>query len=232
VRTTETSRPLVLVVDDEEGVRALLSRYLQMEGYDVCVAEDGAAALSMIGERAPDLVLLDRVLPAEDGLDVLTRLRRENDVPVILLTGLGEEGDRVLGLKLGADDYVVKPFSPAEIAARIANLLRRSRVDPPSSRLDFDGLTLDVGSREVSVGGEVVETTHKEFELLHFLASSPRQVFSRDQLLDQVWDSSSDWQDPATVTEHIRRIRKRIETDPNDPQWIKTVRGAGYLFQP
>ncbi len=232
MRTTESSRPLVLVVDDEEGIRELLSRYLQMEGYDVCLAGDGAAALTLIGERDPDLVLLDRILPAEDGLDVLTRLRRESDVPVILLTGMGEEGDRVLGLKLGADDYVVKPFSPAEIAARISSVLRRSRVDPAPSRLDFDGLALDAGSREVSVDGVVVETTHKEFEVLLFLATSPRQVFSREQLLDQVWDSSSEWQDPATVTEHIRRIRKRIEPDPNNPRWIRTVRGAGYRFEP
>lgn len=220
------------MVDDEEGVRALLSRYLQLEGYDVCVAADGASALALMSERDPELVLLDRVLPAEDGLDVLTRLRLTSDVPVILLTGMGDEGDRVLGLKLGADDYVVKPFSPAEISARISTVLRRSRSDRPSPRLDFDGLALDVGSREVFVGGRAVETTNKEFELLLFLATSPRQVFSREQILDHVWESSSEWQDPATVTEHIRRIRKRIETDPNDPQWIRTVRGAGYRFEP
>jgi DNA-binding response OmpR family regulator len=203
-----------------------------MEGYDVCEAGDGATGLKMIAERAPDLVLLDRVLPAEDGLDVLTRLRRESDVPVILLTGLGDEGERVLGLKLGADDYVVKPFSPAEIAARISTVLRRVRGGTASSRLQFDGLVLDLSSREVIVDGNAVETTPKEFDLLVFLASSPRQVFSREQLLDHVWGSSSEWQDPATVTEHVRRIRKRIEGDPDNPQRIKTVRGAGYRFEP
>ncbi|MDQ6928139.1 MAG: response regulator transcription factor, partial [Actinomycetota bacterium] len=194
-------RPLVLVVDDEESIRVLLSRYLQMEGYDVCEAADGASALVTITERTPDLVLLDRVMPAEDGLDVLTRLRRQSDVPVILLTGLGDESERVLGLKLGADDYVVKPFSPAEIVARISTVLRRARPAPTSPRLEFDGLVVDVGSREVIVEGNAVETTHKEFDLLVFLASSPRQVFSREQLLDHVWGSSSEWQDPATVTE-------------------------------
>lgn len=209
----------------------LLSRYLQMEGYDVCEAADGASALVTITERTPDLVLLDRVMPAEDGLDVLTRLRRQSDVPVILLTGLGDESERVLGLKLGADDYVVKPFSPAEIVARISTVLRRARPAPASPRLEFDGLVVDVGSREVIVEGNAVETTHKEFDLLVFLASSPRQVFSREQLLDHVWGSSSEWQDPATVTEHIRRIRRRIEPDPDNPRWVKTVRGVGYRFE-
>ncbi|HUQ63515.1 MAG TPA: response regulator transcription factor [Acidimicrobiales bacterium] len=222
----------ILVVDDDPTVRALLSRYLQLEGYEVSEAGDGATALNSIKEHPPDLVLLDRVLPGEDGLDVLARLRRENDVPVILLTGLGDEGERILGLKLGADDYVVKPFSPAEIAARISTVLRRVKPDEPSSRLDFDGLALDLGSREVLVHGDTVDTTHKEFDLLAFLASSPRQVFSREQLLDHVWGSSSEWQDPATVTEHIRRVRRRIESDPDNPRWIKTIRGVGYRFEP
>ena len=227
------SRPLVLVVDDEEAVRTLLSRYLEVEGYDVCVAGDGETALSTIEEREPDLVLLDRVMPPDDGLDVLTRLRQTSDVPVILLSALGDEGERVVGLKLGADDYVTKPFSPAEIAARVSTVLRRGRtVKATPSRLDFDGLALDPASREVTVDGNVVETTFKEFDLLLFLATSPRQVFSREQILDHVWDSSSEWQDPATVTEHIRRIRRRIDADPDNPRWILTVRGAGYRFEP
>jgi two-component system phosphate regulon response regulator PhoB len=230
--TNEPRAPSILVVDDDEAVRALLSRYLQLEGYEVREAGDGAAAFAMIDERPPDLVLLDRILPAEDGLDVLTRLRRDSDVPVILLTGLGDEGERVLGLKLGADDYVVKPFSPAEIAARISTVLRRVKTETPNSRLEFDGLALDLGAREVLVNGTSVETTHKEFDLLVFLASSPRQVFSREQLLDHVWGSSSEWQDPATVTEHIRRVRRRIESDPDNPRWIRTVRGVGYRFEP
>jgi DNA-binding response OmpR family regulator len=228
----ESRRPLVLVVDDDEAVRALLSRYLQLEGYDVREAGDGASALSLISELGPDLVLLDRILPSEDGLDVLTRLRRQSQVPVILLTGLGDEGDRVLGLKLGADDYVVKPFSPAEIVARISTVLRRVKPSERSELLSFDGLVIDLTSREVLVDGERVEATHKEFDLLAFLATSPRQVFSREQLLDHVWESSSEWQDPATVTEHIRRVRRHIESDPDKPRWIKTVRGVGYRFEP
>jgi len=232
VTTTNETRPLVLVVDDEEAVRALLSRYLQLDGYDVCEAVDGASALTTIKARSPDLVLLDRILPNEDGLDVLTRLRRESNVPVILLTGLGDEGERVLGLKLGADDYVVKPFSPAEISARISTVLRRSRPVVAPTRIEYDGLALDLGSREVIVDGTPVEMTPKEFDLLVFIASSPRQVFSREQLLDHVWESSSEWQDPATVTEHIRRIRRHIEADPDNPVRIKTVRGAGYRFEP
>jgi DNA-binding response OmpR family regulator len=219
-------------VDDDEAVRALLKRYLELEGYDVWEATDGATALALVQARPPDLVLLDRMMPAEDGLDVLTRLRRDSNVPVILLTGLGDEGERVLGLKLGADDYVVKPFSPAEIAARISTVLRRTASGPTATRLDFDGLAVDVGSREVTLNGAVIELTPKEFDVLVFLASSPRQVFSREQLLDHVWGSSSKWQDPATVTEHIRRLRRRIEADPDNPRRIKTVRGAGYRFEP
>jgi len=234
--TAPGSRPLVLVVDDEEAVRTLLSRYLEVEGYDVCVAGDGDTALTLIEEREPDLVLLDRIMPPDDGLDVLARLRGTSDVPVILLSALGDEGERVVGLKLGADDYVVKPFSPAEIVARVSTVLRRGRtVDAAPAapaRLEFDGLALDPASREVTVDGKVVETTFKEFDLLLFLAASPRQVFSREQILDHVWDSSSEWQDPATVTEHVRRIRRRIDADPDNPRWILTVRGAGYRFEP
>jgi len=171
------------------------------------------------------------MLPTEDGLDILARLRRVTDVPVILLTAMGAEGDRVLGLKLGADDYVAKPFSPAELAARISSVLRRSRSSRPAPRLAFDGLVLDLSTRDLTVDGKPVEVTPREFDLLAFLASSPRQVFSREQILDRVWDSSSQWQDAATVTEHIRRIRRRIEVDPDKPRWIRTVRGVGYRFE-
>lgn len=225
--------PRVLVVDDDDAVRALLTRYLQLEGYDVEEAADGAAALSAVERRAPDLVLLDRMMPVEDGLDVLARLRRVADVAVIMVTALGAEGDRVMGLRLGADDYVVEPFSPAELSARIASVLRRTRTaEPPAPQLEFDGLALDLSSREVLVGGTPVEVTPREFDLLVFLASAPRQVFSRNQILDQVWASSAEWQDSATVTEHIRRIRRRIEADPDNPRWIRTVRGVGYRFEP
>jgi len=175
------------------------------------------------------------MLPEIDGFSILGELRKREDIPVILLTARTEETDRVLGLELGADDYVVKPFSPRELAARVRTVLRRaSRSEPPvmEPTITFDGLAIDTRSREVRVGGEPVDFTAKEFDLLAFLASSPRQVFSRGQLLEQVWDSSSDWQDASTVTVHVRRIRKKIEQDPDEPRWISTVWGVGYRFEP
>jgi DNA-binding response OmpR family regulator len=222
----------VLVVDDDEAVRVLLTRYLELEGFTVDQVPDGGAALGAIAAGQPDLVLLDLMLPAQDGLDILTRLRRDSDVPVILLTARGSEADRILGLKLGADDYVVKPFSPGELTARISSVLRRTRTAAPQSIIEFDGLMLDLATREVTAGDLLVATTAREVDLLAFLAGSPRQVFSRQQLLANVWDSSEEWQDPDTVTEHIRRIRRRIEPDPDHPRWIKTVRGVGYRFDP
>ncbi len=221
-----------MVVDDDQAVRVLLTRYLEMEGFQVDQVPDGGAALATIAASQPDLVLLDLTLPSDDGLDILTRLRRDSEVPVILLTARGSEADRILGLKLGADDYVVKPFSLGELTARIASVLRRTRSPLPQSVLQFDGLVLDLATREVTAGDLLVSTTAREFDLLAFLASSPRQVFSRQQLLANVWDSSEEWQDPDTVTEHIRRIRRRIEPDPDHPRWIKTVRGVGYRFDP
>jgi two-component system phosphate regulon response regulator PhoB len=222
----------VLIVDDDEAVRSLLVRYLGLDGYEVDEAADGATALAYMAKELPDLVLLDLSLPSQDGLDVLDRLRRTTDVPVILLTARGGEADRVMGLKLGADDYVVKPFSPAELSARITTVLRRSKPRRGGARLEFDGLVLDLATREVTVLDELVATTAKEFDLLVFLAASPRQVFSREQLLSNVWGSSSEWQDPATVTEHVRRVRRKIELDPDHPKWIVTVRGVGYRFEP
>ncbi len=230
--TLGVRRGKVLVVDDDESVRVLLTRYLEMEGFEVDQVSDGGGALAAIASSNPDLVLLDLMLPAQDGLDILTRLRRDSEVPVILLTARGSEADRILGLKLGADDYVVKPFSPGELTARINSVLRRTRSSAPQSVLQFDGLSLDLATREVTVGNLMVTTTAREFDLLAFLAASPRQVFSRQQLLENVWDSSGEWQDPDTVTEHIRRIRRRIEADPDHPRWIKTVRGVGYRFDP
>jgi len=227
----------VLVVDDEPMLRKLLSRLLRMEGYEVIEAADGQVALDMVAAHQPDLVLLDVMLPARDGLEVLGDLRQRSDVPVILVSALGEEADRVLGLKMGADDYVVKPFSAAELSARIESVLRRSQLPATSqgsgpNRIIFDEIVIDLGTREVTVDGERPEMTAKEFDLLAFLAGSPRQVFSRDQLLDQVWGSSSAWQSDATVTEHVRRLRRKIEQDPDNPRWITTVRGVGYRFEP
>ncbi|HET6963482.1 MAG TPA: response regulator transcription factor [Acidimicrobiales bacterium] len=223
----------LLIVDDDPEIRTMLSRILTDEGYRVAEMADGEALLKAMNEQPPDLVLLDVMLAAEDGMDVLANLRRKSDVPVIMLTARGKELDRVLGLKLGADDYVVKPFSPSELTARIASVLRRTSRRPDSgTTLDFGALAIDVPTREVRLDGELVETTAKEFDLLAFLARSPRQVFSRAQLLEQVWDSSSDWQAEGTVTEHVRRIRRKIEQDPDNPRWVKTVRGVGYRFEP
>ncbi|MGH9039463.1 MAG: response regulator [Acidimicrobiia bacterium] len=237
---TGSSSRTILVVDDEPMVRSLLSRLLTMEGYEVLEAEDGQAAIDLMEGTTPDLVLLDVMLPARDGLDVLGDLRKTSNVPVILLTARGDEADRVIGLKLGADDYVVKPFSAAELSARIETVLRRSVAAAPAPTatgksatcLSFDGLQVDLITREVQVKGDTVETTAREFDLLAFLAASPRQVFSRQQLLEHVWGSSSDWQSEATVTEHVRRLRKKIEEDPDHPRWVTTARGVGYRFEP
>jgi DNA-binding response OmpR family regulator len=230
----EETAGTVLVVDDEDIVREVVCTYLEREGYSTLQASAGRAAVALIESEQPDLIVLDVMLPEIDGYSILAELRKRDDIPVILLTARTEETDRVLGLELGADDYVVKPFSPRELAARVRTVLRRAgRADPPAQppSLVFDGLEIDGGSREVRVDGEQVELTAKEFDLLAFLAGAPRQVFSRGQLLEQVWDSSTDWQDASTVTVHIRRIRRKIERDPNQPRWITTVWGVGYRFE-
>ena len=213
-------------------VREVVTRYLERDGYAVAAAGDGEAALRTLDARPFDLVVLDLMLPSVDGLSVLRELRSRTDVPVIVLTARGDEGDRVLGLELGADDYVVKPFSPRELTARVRSVLRRAAAAPPAARLRFEGLEIDHGSREVRVDGHSVQLTRREFELLAFLAGAPRQVFSRAQLLAQVWDSSPEWQDPATVTVHIGHLRQKIERDPSQPRWLVTVRGVGYRFEP
>ena len=214
-------------------MRGLLTRLLSAEGY-----ETQAVATSMDALAAPeaDLVLIDIVLGDEDGRDLLTELRQISDVPVVFLTGRGHEMDRIAGLKMGADDYIVKPFSPGELSARVESVLRRggprTQKSSTGSGLHFGQLRIDPVTREVELDGALVELTAKEFDLVLFLASSPRRVFSRQQLLEHVWASSRDWQDEATVTEHIRRVRRKIEVDPDGPQWITTVRGAGYRFEP
>ena len=180
----------------------------------------------------PDLVVLDVMLPGASGLDLL-RARTIDAVPVILLTARVDEADRVIGLELGADDYVTKPFSPRELAARVRSVLRRAQATPPPvEAIRHDGLEVDLRSRTVMVGGRNVSLTAKEFDLLAFVAQAPRQVFSRAQLLHHVWDSSPDYQDPATVTVHVRRLRNKIEDNPDAPRWITTVWGVGYRFEP
>lgn len=230
--TAHTGRK-VLVVDDESNVRDVLCAYLDRGGFEVTEAADGRAALDAIQALEPDLVLLDLMLPEIDGLSVLSEIRRDNTVPVILLTALAEESDRIVGLEMGADDYVVKPFSPREVTARVKAVLKRvSEPDRFDDRLQFGDLSINGRTREVALEDESVELTPKEFDLLAFLASSPRQVFSRGQLLEQVWGSSRDWQDPSTVTVHVGRIRQKIEENPNRPRWITTVWGVGYRFEP
>jgi len=223
----------VLVVDDEPTVREVVAGYLRRDGHDVQEAGDGTTALELIENRTFDLVVLDMMLPGVNGLDILRRIRSMGDMPVIMLTARAEESDRVAGLELGADDYVVKPFSPRELAARVNGVLRRSapRAAPVTATMEFDGLVIDHRAREVTVGSDLVDMTPKEFDVLAHLAASPRQVFSRADLLRDVWDSSPEWQDPATVTVHVRRIRNKIETDPENPRWITTVWGVGYRFE-
>jgi two-component system phosphate regulon response regulator PhoB len=225
-------RRRILVVDDDRSTRTLLREFLTTEGYAVDEASDARRALQHIGRAPPDLVLLDVMMPGQDGLDALAVLRRTSEVPVILLTAKDGENDRVVGLRLGADDYVVKPFSPAELAARIATVLRRARPATQHEHLDLGALQIDLATREVTVRGRIVDLPAREYDMLAFLAGSPRRTFSREELLEHVWPSSSDRPAPATVTEHVRRIRSRIEKDPDRPRWIRTVRGAGYRFDP
>jgi DNA-binding response OmpR family regulator len=225
----------VLVVDDEPMVREVVARYLEIDGITVHEAADGAAAQLWLDHNTADLVVLDVMLPEVDGLSILRRLRAGSDVPVILLTARADEVDRIVGLELGADDYVVKPFSPRELAVRVRTVLRRTgtnRMPPALARCEFEGLTIDLGAREVFVLDARIALTPKEFELLALLAQSPRQVFSRAQLLDQVWASSPDYQDPATVTVHVGRLRQKMEANPEQPRWIQTVRSVGYRFEP
>jgi DNA-binding response OmpR family regulator len=221
----------ILVVDDDRSIRTLLCRLLATEGYEVEEAADGPSALQKISAQAPDLLLLDVMMPGQDGLEVLEGLRRTSNVPVILLTAKGEEADRVLGFRFGADDYVVKPFSSAELSGRIAAVLRRTGGTRATTTLDFDGLHVDLARRAVTVRGAAVDLPAREFEVLAFLASSPGQTFSREQLMEALWPPSGE-RHPGTVTEHIGRLRRRIEEDPDRPRWIRTVRGVGYRFEP
>ncbi len=230
-----TSAARVLVVDDEPMVREVAARYLQIDGHEVYEAADGESAAHALAHLKPDLVVLDIMLPGIDGLTLLRRLREVSNVPVILLTARVEESDRVLGLELGADDYLVKPFSPRELAVRVRTVLRRTRGRDGAAApavVEHGPLVIDPRSREVTLDGALVTFTPKEFDLLLFLARAPRQVFSRRELLAAVWDSAPEYQDSATVTVHVGRIRQKIEADPERPRWIATVWGLGYRFEP
>lgn len=223
----------ILVVDDDPTVWQLLTAGLGEDGFVIDTAPDSASANEKLASTpTPDLVLLDIMLAGDDGLGLLSKIRQRSEIPVIILTGKGRESDRIVGLKLGADDYVVKPFSIGELAARIESVIRRSTPRSQAETLRFGRLVIDTSTREVRVDGRLREMRAKEFDLLSYLASFPRQVFSREQLLDQVWGSSSKWQDSATVTEHVRRIRKKLEVNADHPRWITTIRNVGYRFEP
>jgi two-component system response regulator ResD len=222
----------VLVVDDESIVREVVVKYLRREGYRTLEAGDGDTALALVEHERPDLVVLDLMLPGTDGLTVCRRIRARSELPVIMLTARAEEADRIVGLELGADDYVTKPFSPRELAARVKTVLRRATAPQlRAARLAFEDLEIDASTREVRKRGESLRLTAKEFDLLWFLASNPRQVFSRDQLMDRVWGYDAAL-DTGTVTVHVRRLRSKIEDDPARPRRLETVWGVGYRFTP
>jgi DNA-binding response OmpR family regulator len=222
----------VLVVDDEPIVREVVVRYLEREGHRTLEAPDGTAAREAIERTPPDLVLLDVMLPGVDGLELCRWIRASSGLPVIMLTARGEEADRIVGLELGADDYVTKPFSPRELAARVRTVLRRSSPrGPAEERLTFGEIELERETREVRHAEREVRLTAKEFDLLWFLASHPRRVFSRDQLMASVWGYTAAL-DTGTVTVHIRRLRKKLERDPSQPRHLQTVWGVGYRLVP
>ena len=227
-------RSTVLLVDDEESVQKLLTYPLEREGYTVVQARDGEEALERYRETPVDLVILDLMLPRLDGLAVCRRLREERSaVPIIMLTARGDEGDKVLGLELGADDYITKPFSIREFMSRVRALLRRAQLSPvgaPVEVIEVDDLRIDTTRRSVQARGAAIQLTYLEFELLRTLASNPGRVFTRKQLLDELW-GGSDFRDPRTIDVHVRHLREKVERDPAEPELIFTVRGAGYRFR-
>jgi two-component system, OmpR family, response regulator ResD len=233
IADTQHSRGSVLVVDDEPTIGEVVSRYLTRAGYQARIATDGVSALEAAAAWGPDLVVLDLMLPGLDGLEVLRRLRSSGrrSIGIILLTARGEAADRVTGLRLGADDYIAKPFAPAELVARVDAVLRRVDTlpdrEPP---LVFDDLRIDPVAREVVLAGRPISLTQREFDLLLFLARHPGMVFTRSQLMDQVWQFSF-YTDTATVTVHIRRLRAKLEPDPAHPRYVETVWGVGYRFR-
>jgi DNA-binding response OmpR family regulator len=220
----------VLVVDDDLTVRDVVRRYLELAGHRVALADNGEDALAWIARHEPDLVVLDLMLPGIDGLEVCRQLRLTSAVPVVMLTALGEEENRIAGLQLGADDYVTKPFSPRELALRVSSVLRRSgATPPPAAKALADGdLLLDVTARRASLAGADLALTTREFDLLMFLLSHPGEAFTREQLLEKVW--GWDFGDQSTVTVHVRRLREKIEATPAKPTRIATVWGVGYRY--
>jgi DNA-binding response OmpR family regulator len=226
--------PRILLIDDEQPIQTLLSFPLQRDGYEVVQASDGREALERFSEQAFDLVVLDVMMPKMDGLEVCRRLRARSSVPIIMLTAKSEEIDKVLGLELGADDYITKPFSMREFRSRVKAALRRSGMaradDDDEQPTEVRGLRIDPAKRMVLREGEPVATTFVEFEILTALARSPGRVFTRDMLLARVWGDSA-YRDPRTIDVHIRHLREKIETDPKEPEFLFTVRGVGYRFR-
>jgi DNA-binding response OmpR family regulator len=224
----------ILVVEDEPSIREVVALYLQRAGYQVNCVADGAAALESLAKETPDLVVLDLMLPEVDGFVITRFLRQRGDTPIIMLTARRAETDRIAGLEMGADDYVVKPFSPQELVSRVRAVLRRTQSQPQAKQtelLEFEDLSIDPDTRLVKVRGREVQLTAKEFDLLWFLAGNKRHVFNRDQLLDRVW-GLAEYVDPSTVTVHVRRLREKIEVNPSEPSHIITVWGVGYRFEP
>jgi DNA-binding response OmpR family regulator len=225
--------PLVLVVEDDETVSEVVARYLEREGFRVEVVSDGADAVERFDE-AVDLIVLDIMLPSLDGLEVCRRIRATSTVPIVMLTALGEESDRIMGLELGADDYLAKPFSPRELIARVKSVLRRAQgtLAPQAAKGELKAgvISLSLDAHEVAVAGDPVALTSLEFELLAYLMTHPRRVFTREELLERVWGYS--YGDKSTVTVHVRRLREKIETDAARPQHVVTVWGLGYRFDP
>ncbi|WP_422444252.1 response regulator [Thermoanaerobacterium sp. DL9XJH110] len=222
----------ILIVDDEPHILELVRYNLEASGFKVIEAMDGKTAIELTESQRPDLILLDLMLPGVDGLEVCRILRRQSstrDIPIIMLTAKGEEIDKVLGLEIGADDYITKPFSPRELTARIKAVLRRSSPEKKENVIKAGGLTIDVEKYEVTVEGEKQEFTPKEFELLKLLASNPGKVFSREYLLENIWGYDY-LGDTRTVDVHIRHLRQKIEKDSDRPVYIETVRGIGYKF--
>jgi two-component system response regulator ResD len=222
----------VLVVDDEPIVRDVVVKYLENAGFETLEAEDGLEARTLLEQKTPSAVVLDVMMPRLDGLELCRWIRARSDVPVIMLTALGEEADRIVGLEVGADDDVTKPFSPRELAVRVKAVMRRATLGAPKAeRLEVGDLAVDSATRDVRKAGVPLRLTAMEFDLLWFLASHPRRVFSRAQLMESVWGYQASF-DTGTLTVHIRRLREKIEDDPSSPRRLQTVWGVGYRFEP